>query len=226
MLRQRLGTVLAAVLLATAGSQPASAAQVPNATFWPVGYQETFLSWSATPDAFGYLAYVNGVPVPVVVSAPQSFIDSGRREVTIDALLGPADVVELAVIDAAGGVGPRIRAAYGASDYLFLPELDVRFAENATAPDATGLSKIVVFSQLLSQHGFTRMIAVGHDAGSVGAPNAYRLGQLRARAVATAVGRLVSVATVTSSWGNSSPIESNATALGRAVNRRVELGLR
>lgn len=226
MLRQRLVTVVAAALLATVGSQPASAAQVPDATFWPVGYQETFLSWSATPDAYGYLAYANGAPVPITVSAPQSFYDSGRREVTIDVLLGPKDIVEIAAIDSTGAIGPRMRAKYGVSDYVFFPELDVQFAESSTTPSAMGQSKIVVFSQLLAEHGFTRMIAVGHDAGPVGAPNAYRLGQLRARAVAAAVGRLVSVATVTSSWGNSSPLESNATALGRAINRRVELGLR
>lgn len=215
-----------AISFALAAPAPAAALDVASATYWPIGSHLTFVSWPTVPGASGYRAIVNGSQVALELSAPRSFIDSGRIEATIGNLLGPADTVEISALNDAGVAGAKLRASYATYDYVFIPDLNLQFAENKTAPDAAALARIRAFAQLVAQHGFTRIVVIGHDAGPVGAADAYRFGQLRARAAAAAIGKLVTVRTTTSSLGNSAPLESNATAGGRAVNRRVELGLR
>lgn len=226
MFRHRIASLIVALALTAVGSSPAHGRQVDGATYWPVGYQQTFTSWIPVDGAADYAAFVNGARIPVEISTPMNFIESGRVEATVRQLLGPADVLEIAAIDEAGVVGVRSRAVYGSHGYVFIPTLQVLFDANRTVPDAAALRRIRAFAQLLTQHGFTRIIAIGHDAGVVGAPNAYRTGMLRAQSVAAAVARLTPVAASVASGGNSYPLASNDTAGGRATNRRVELGLR
>lgn len=226
MLHHRIATLVCSLVLALICPEPAGALQVTGATYWPVGYRLTFLSWPAVTDATDYEAFVNGVAVPTQISTPASFAENRHIEATVGSLLGPADVVEVAAIDAAGTVGPRVRATYNSSGFVFIPGMTLHFSKWQTTLDRAAMTRIRAFAQMAEQHGFTRMIAVGHDAGVPGTNGAYWLGKFRARAAVAAVGEMVTMSTVVSSWGNAAPVTSNATAEGRLQNRRVELGLR
>lgn len=222
-MKTRIASLAAALLLGIVAPEPVHAAQVSDATYWPVGYQSTYCSWLAAPNAAGYAAYVNGVRVPLETSASVSFIDTGRVEGLIGKLLGPADVVEFAPLDNEGRPGTAVRAGYKSYRYVFIPAATLQFGGRQTGLDPSALEQVQAFAQLLRQHGFTRMIAVGHDPGPV---SPYRLGRLRAEAATSALGSLVAVAMTTRSDGNKSPLVPNATAADLAAARRVELGLR
>ena len=222
---RRITPFIVAAVIVFLGSARATA--VESATYWPLSQDRTYLTWLASPDVAGYAVFVNGSPVPVEMSMPTEFADSGRIEANVEAMLGPADLVEIAALGSEGVVGTKSRAEYRAHGYIYLPELNLTFSDRLASLDPIDVAKLRTFAELAAEHGFTQLIAVGHDASATaGAPTPYRLGQLRARAAAGVIGRWVSVPVVVSSLGASSPVGSNATPEGRAANRRVELGLR
>jgi outer membrane protein OmpA-like peptidoglycan-associated protein len=88
-------------------------------------------------------------------------------------------------------------------------------------PSGVGYLEALV-SQLA---GATRVVATGYTDGLGSAGANYRLGLARADAVCAYVSRHAHVACRAVSYGESHPRATNATAAGRALNRRVELRL-
>ena len=218
----RIASLGTALLIALLAPQTVAAVPVGDAACWPVSFQHAYCTWTAVPDAAGYAAFVNGMRVPFEASPSVPFIDVGRMEGLIGSLIGPADVVDIASFDEHGRSGQTVRPGYRSYGYVFIPSMTLQFGPNQSRLDAAALAKLESFAVLLRAHGFTRMIAVGHDPGPAGP---YRLGRLRAEATTSALGDLLTISMASRSAGNQSPVASNATEAGRSDNRRVELGV-
>jgi outer membrane protein OmpA-like peptidoglycan-associated protein len=73
--------------------------------------------------------------------------------------------------------------------------------------------------------GATRVVATGYTDDTGNAGENYRLGLARADAVCAFIAHQAHVACRAVSYGEGHPRATNATAAGRALNRRVELQL-
>lgn len=200
-----------------AGSTTASAS-VTEARFTVFDVNRTSVTWIAAPTTAKYDVYVNGTYV-------RSIEGAGNIHVTLSRLLGPADRVEITTTDSPTA---KVAATYWSNDWVHFPNLNVRFPVKSAALSAEAKRQIATFAKLVKAHGFVQIRATGHDAGRPGATGAYELGRARAKAVMAELVRAINdstVNTIRSSWGNSYPIASNATAAGQAENRRVELTL-
>lgn len=211
----------AAIALSMASIVAASntaAAAVTDARYTVVDFNKTSVTWIADSKATKYDVYVNGTYARSVAGA-------GNIHMTLGRLLGPADKVEVATADTATA---KVVATYWSNSWVYLPNFVVHFAVKSTALNADAKTKIAAFAATAKLHGFTHLRAVGHDAGQGGAPGAYELGQARATSVLNQLSKVLAnfkYTPIMSSWGNSYPVASNATAVGQAANRRVELTL-
>jgi outer membrane protein OmpA-like peptidoglycan-associated protein len=127
--------------------------------------------------------------------------------------------------DAAGTAGARPTPPSTPSAAPLWPQGSIGFESGSSAldaPDEIYLNSVIVY---LRQYGSVNVVIRGF-ADNVGSPEAnHELSQQRADAVVAylathgvGTGRLR-----TSSFGDGRPVTSNDTALGRSVNRRVEL---
>lgn len=215
--------MLVAALLLSATSFVAvdttASATASNALYSLVSSRATSVTWLAEPVTTKYDVYVNGTRVRTLEGA-------GNIHVTLGRALGPADKVEIATSEREGA---RVTAAYWADQWIYFPDQLIHFASGSNSLSADARKKIEAFAAMVELHGFGEVRAIGHDAGTAGAPGAYALGYARSAAVLKLLKRdLVgsNFTAVASSWGNAYPIASNASVTGRAENRRVELTLR
>ena len=220
--RHLFAILTAAVGLAmfSASTSPAMAQPVAGARYNVIDYRTTNLTWLVAPGATGYAVFVNGTRAPITSSS------GAQIDVILGRLLGPADVVEVAAIDANGNVGQRTRAEYWSWGYVNYLPISLGFGQGSATLSADAVSAVRTFAAVVKKHGFTKVVATGHDAGAAPSPTGYRLGQARAKAARTALAKFVDVEITASSWGNAAPIASNATAAGRTANRRVDFSLR
>ena len=135
-------------------------------------------------------------------------------------LLAQGDAVDIDAAARAAEAGRAAAPAIVASETL-------RFAFGARALDARDGPALDALAERLAEDGSLRVLITAHTDSVGWALGNMELSRLRARAVARElVGRGVDVARVTArAYGESMAAASNATAAGRARNRRAEVSL-
>ncbi len=191
-----------------------------RATYRIVSATASRVTWTAGAGATGYVVKVGGTSVCTAISTT----------CLVPRVLGPASIVTVTATGHDGTVGTAARAVW-ASAPVNLGR--VHFVGDSPRFTPTSAAQLRALAAQLLAAGVTRVTVHGYTATQGRAtrtPVQMRLSAMRANAVAayltayvTAHGRTLRVVKVAE--GATHPAASNATAAGRAENRRAEVVL-
>jgi outer membrane protein OmpA-like peptidoglycan-associated protein len=118
-----------------------------------------------------------------------------------------------------------ISTATTARPHTSQPQLagTVYFATDSAVVSAHEAAKVRALCQKLTQDGFTAVTLIGYTDSRGSAWYNLALSERRAQAVARLVHLHVRVTTHLAWHGEASPVATNGTAAGMALNRRVEI---
>jgi hypothetical protein len=173
---------------------------------------KTTITWGAGKDATTYTVLVDG----------KSSCSVAVTTCEVAKLLGPKNVVTVTSVAANTKISAAIKANYvapAASQVLAVVNFDTD--KSVLKPSET--SKLRAFAAIVKTLGYTSLTVYGHT-DSMGGVDNQKLSVARARATITYLKKLLpSVKFVVSGFAASEPVANNATAQGKASNRRAEV---
>ena len=195
----------------------------PTAVKYGVRAGGTLVAWTRTTDALGYRVYSGASLVGSMgVSSSSLFIKH---------YLGPSSRIAVVAVGDSGIRSASIRAAYKTVNPTALGT--VHFANNSAFLSASARTSLRRDARLIAAQGFKNLTVHGHNASTKGSAREAQsaLSLARAKALraylASRLSTLHAKVTITVvGYGGTEPIASNATASGRAKNRRAELILK
>ena len=173
---------------------------------------KTTITWGAGKDAATYTVLVDG----------KSACSVAALTCDVAQLLGPNNVVTVTSVALSTKTSAAITASYVApasSQVLTVVNFDTAKAIIKTAEAA----KLRAFAALVKAAGYTTLTVYGHT-DSVGGIDNQKLSVARANAAITYLKKLLPGVTFeVSGFAASKPVADNATAEGKASNRRTEI---
>jgi len=181
-------------------------------TYTVTGSPKTTITWGAGKDAATYTVLVDG----------KSACSVAALTCDVAQLLGPNNVVTVTSVALSTQTSAAITASYVApatSQVLTVVNFDTAKAIIKTAEAA----KLRAFAALVKTAGYTTLTVYGHT-DSVGGIDNQKLSIARANAAITYLKKLLPGVTFElSGFAASKPVGDNATADGKASNRRTEI---
>lgn len=181
-------------------------------TYTVTGSPKTTITWGAGKDAATYTVLVDG----------KSACSVAALTCDVAQLLGPNNVVTVTSVALSTKTSAAITASYVApasSQVLTVVNFDTAKAIIKTAEAA----KLRAFAALVKAAGYTTLTVYGHT-DSVGGIDNQKLSVARANAAITYLKKLLPGVTFeVSGFAASKPVADNATAEGKASNRRTEI---
>jgi outer membrane protein OmpA-like peptidoglycan-associated protein len=176
------------------------------------GSPKTTITWGAGKDAATYTVLVDG----------KNACSVAALTCEVATLLGPKNVVTVTSVATSGKTSAAVPATYvapAASQVLAV----VNFDTAKSVIKATESAKLRAFAATIKETGYTTLTVYGHTDSVSGIDN-QKLSVARANATITYMKKLLpGVTFVVSGFAASEPVADNATAEGKAANRRAEI---
>lgn len=208
----RLTPVTAEVVIDVAAKPVVIPAPPVEPTYTVTGSPMTAITWSAGKDAATYTVLVDG----------KSACSVAALTCDVAQLLGPNNVVTVTSVALSTKTSAAITAHYVApasSQVLTVVNFDTAKAIIKTAEAA----KLRAFAAKVKTAGFTTLTVYGHT-DSVGGIDNQKLSIARANSTIAYLKKLLPRVTFAlSGFAASEPVANNATAQGKASNRRAEI---
>jgi outer membrane protein OmpA-like peptidoglycan-associated protein len=181
-------------------------------TYSVTGASVSTITWGTGKDAATYTVLVDG----------QSACAVSALTCDLTQLLGPKNVVTITSVATSGKTSAAVVAAYVApatSQVLTV----INFDTAKSVVKASESTKLRAFAATVKAAGYTSLTVYGHTDSVAGVDN-QKLSVARANATIAVLKKLLpGVSFVVSGFAASEPVADNATAEGKAANRRAEI---
>jgi outer membrane protein OmpA-like peptidoglycan-associated protein len=181
-------------------------------TYSVTGTPKTTITWGAGKDAAAYTVLVDG----------KNACSVAVLTCEVANLLGPKNVVTVTSVATSGKTSAAVPATYvapAASQVLAV----VNFDTAKSVIKATESAKLRAFAATIKAAGYTTLTVYGHTDSVSGIDN-QKLSVARANATIIYLKKLLpDVTFAVSGFAASEPVADNATAEGKAANRRAEI---
>ena len=208
----RLTPVTAEVVIDVAAKPVVIPAPPVEPTYTVTESPKTTITWGAGKDAATYTVLVDG----------KSACSVAALTCDVAQLLGPNNVVTVTSVALSTKTSAAVTASYVApatSQVLTVVNFDTAKAIIKTAEAA----KLRAFAALVKAAGYTTLTVYGHT-DSVGGIDNQKLSIARANSTIAYLKKLLpGVTSALSGFAASEPVANNATAQGKASNRRAEV---
>lgn len=188
-------------------------APVVQPHYTPIRIDWTSVVWVASPNAVSYKVYANGDEV-CSVTAPRC---------NVKAIYGPADDLLVKAVGNDGTESTLVPAEYWPDSFVQIGV--VNFDENVSTFDAKARAQLKAIVAIITQHGFTKVLAAGNTDNQGGSNNAVPLSRARAKAVGAWIDAKVQPELTLVWYANNWPVATNATKWGQAKNRRTDVSV-
>ena len=181
-------------------------------TYSVTGTSKSTITWSAGKDATTYTVLVDG----------KSACSVSALSCDVAQLLGPKNIVTVTSVATSGKTSDAVVASYIAPSSSQVLAV-INFDTAKSIVKTSELSKLREFAATVKASGYTSLTVYGHT-DSVGGVDNQKLSIARANATIAALKKLLpGVNFVRSGFAASEPVGDNATAEGKAANRRAEI---
>ena len=189
---------------------------VPDApgtpTYLVSGDSKTSITWGAAKNAASYNVFVDG---KLACSAVTNACE-------VSTLLGPKNIVTVTSVASGGKTSAAGVAAYVAPTSPLVLSV-VNFASGKSVVTPSEAAKLRAFAATVKATGYTSLSVFGHTDSDGGVDN-QKLSVARASATIAYLKKLLpGVTFVLSGFAASESVGDNATAAGKAANRRAEI---
>ena len=189
---------------------------VPDApgtpTYLVSGDSKTSITWGAAKNAASYNVFVDG---KLACSAVTNACE-------VSTLLGPKNIVTVTSVASGGKTSAAGVATYVAPTSQLILSV-VNFASGKSVVTPSEAAKLRAFATTVKATGYTSLSVFGHT-DSDGGVNNQKLSIARASATIAYLKKLLpGVTFVLSGFAASESVGDNATAAGKAANRRAEI---
>jgi len=208
----RLSPVTAEVTIEVTAKPVVIPAPPVSPIYSVTGSLKTTITWGAGKDAATYTVLVDG----------KSACSVAALTCEVANLLGPKNVVTVTSVATSGKTSAAVPATYvapAASQVLAV----VNFDTAKSVIKATESAKLRAFAATIKAAGYTTLTVYGHTDSVIGIDN-QKLSVARANATIIYLKKLLpDVTFAVSGFAASEPVADNATAEGKAANRRAEI---